>query len=180
MDAASSNIFHPVEGGTSHVLLGHGPVFRDFNLAKDVAAVRAVLASPVPLILMPYDGARNLMMTGPDLDRLESTGGATAWAARRSRAWLEYWKNDIGKEGFYPFDLIAAAAFISPGSFGCADVRATLTERRWPWRWLMGAEALTVHPLNGPGESGRTALYCPEIAVSLHEQIMSGLGATAQ
>jgi inosine-uridine nucleoside N-ribohydrolase len=180
MGSQPGHIFHPSEGGTSPVLLGHGPVFRDFNLAEDVAAVRTVLASPVPLILIPYEGARHLMMTGPDLDRLESTTGASAWAARRSRAWLEYWKNDIGKEGFYPFDLIAAAAFISPGSFGCAHVKAMLTERRRPWRWWMGAEALTVHPLHGPGESGRTALYCPGITVSLHEQIMSGLGATVQ
>ena len=44
--------------------------------------------------------------------------------ARRSWDWLAYWSEEIGREGFYPFDLLAAAYVIDPGLFRCARVRA--------------------------------------------------------
>ncbi len=80
------HIFHPSEGSGRGVLLGHGPIFRDLNFVSDPAAARRVLETSVPLTLIPYDAARHVVIADHDLDILERSDGAIAWAARRSRA----------------------------------------------------------------------------------------------
>jgi hypothetical protein len=44
--------------------------------------------------------------------------------AERSRAWLAFWRSEAGRDGFYPFDLMAAARVRDPTHFGCARVTA--------------------------------------------------------
>jgi len=47
--------FHPSENlATGAMLFGHGPIFRDLNAVLDPQAVAVVLASGVPVILIPY------------------------------------------------------------------------------------------------------------------------------
>ena len=69
----------------------------------------------VPLVLVPYDAARHVELTRADLERMRALGGAPAWIAQRSVAWLDHWREDIGREGFYPFDLPAAVFASRPG-----------------------------------------------------------------
>lgn len=52
------------------MLFGHGPIFRDLNAALDPQAVAVVLASGIPLVLIPYTAARQVLMTGSNLDRV--------------------------------------------------------------------------------------------------------------
>ncbi len=58
------HLFHPVEGGTAPSVFGHGPVFRDFNFAKDPEAAIALLDMRLPLTLVPYEAARDVNLTG--------------------------------------------------------------------------------------------------------------------
>src|SRR3546814_931153 len=114
------HLFHPAEGAGDGILFGHGPVFRDFNFEKDRAAATLVLGMRLPTTLVPYDAARNLSLTGADLARMEADGGAAAWVASRARGWLDFWKKDIGRDGFYPFDLLAGVYTVEPRLFDCA------------------------------------------------------------
>lgn len=51
------------------MLFGHGPIFRDLNAVLDPQAVAVVLASGVPVILIPHTAARQVLMTGSELPR---------------------------------------------------------------------------------------------------------------
>lgn len=71
--------FHPSENrATGAMLFGHGPIFRDLNAVLAPQAIAVVLASGVPLILVPYTAARLVLMTGSDLDRIARNGPAGA------------------------------------------------------------------------------------------------------
>ncbi len=163
MGRRPGHLFHPAEGAPGAMLLGHGPVFRDFNFEQDLQAAARVLALGVPITLIPYDAARHVEITATDLERLAARGGPHAWVAERSREWLEFWNEDIGRNGFYPFDLLAAAYVIDPGRFRCARVTAGIGKDPLfllPWR----DHALLVTQRSAELNNAivtRPAVYCP-------------------
>lgn len=167
MGRRPGHLFHPAEGAGGAMLLGHGPVFRDFNFEQDRRAVAEVLTLDVPIIFIPYDAARHVEVTAADLERWSSRGGATAWVAARSRAWLQFWNEDIGRAGFYPFDLLAAAYVIAPERFACARVEAAIGKdplMPLPWRDKALLVAQRREELRG-ATPARLALYCPEASL---------------
>lgn len=125
MGRRPGHLFHPAEGrSNTGILFGHGPVFRDLNAALDLQAVATVLAADVPLTLLPYPAARDVLLQPTDLQWIATLGAAGAWVAAGSMDWLDYWRRDIGIDGFYPFDLLAAAYLRAPADFRCARVNA--------------------------------------------------------
>lgn len=167
MGRRSGHIFHPSEGrGAGAMLWGHGPVFRDFNFAKDPAAVRRVLSTGPPLTLTPYEAARRVRITGAELEAMTRAGGAGAWVADRSRGWLQYWRDDIGLDGFYPFDAVAAARVLRPDRFECAAVQAWVGEDpRIDWAPSGPHHLLVGLPVERPPQvlAESRARYCPRI-----------------
>lgn len=164
--------FHPSENrATGAMLFGHGPIFRDLNAVLDTQAVSVVLASGIPMVLIPYTAARQVSMTGADLDRIARTGPAGRWVAERSRAWLEFWRGEAGLDGFYPFDLMAAAYMRDPTHFDCARVTAWVGEDA-QLRWFGGGLALLVAQQNGlstPATASGSALYCDMVRVKVDD-----------
>lgn len=149
MGRRPGHIFHPAEGAGGGMLLGHGPVFRDFNFALDPDAVRRVLAAGVPISLVPYDVARGIELTAADLAALAPS---IPPVVQRAGGWLEYWRTAIGRSGFLPFDLLAAAYVLEPSLLRCTAVRAWVGEDHT----LLGSpQALLIEP----SEHG-AVLYC--------------------
>lgn len=166
MGRRPGHIFHPAEGAGRGGLLGHGPVFRDFNFVMDMRAAQRIVALNVPATLVPYDAARGIEITATDLDRLGAAGGAIAWIAERARGWLDYWRTDIGREGFYPFDLIAAMYAIEPQNFACAQVQAWIGEDVTLFIPFWRPTALLVGQNDRPFEHAQavgSALYCAKV-----------------
>lgn len=162
MGRRPGHLFHPAEGARGGMLLGHGPVFRDFNFEKDARAAAEVLALDIPLTLIPYDAARHMEITAADLDRLAAQGGVAAWVAARCRDWLRYWNEDIGRAGFYPFDLLAAIYALDPGRLACARVQAGIGRDPLllrPWRDDGLLVAQRREELRGAART-RPAVYC--------------------
>ncbi len=155
--------FHPSENrATGAMLFGHGPIFRDLNAVLDPQAVSIVLASGIPVILVPYTAARQVLMTSRDLDRIALSGPAGPWVAERSRAWLEFWRSEAGLDGFYPFDLMAAAYVRDPTIFGCARVTAWVGDDAL-LPWFGGGPALLVAQQTGlppTATAASQAHYC--------------------
>ena len=164
--------FHPSENrSTGAMMFGHGPIFRDLNAVLDTGAVSVVLASGVPIVLVPYTAARQVSMTGGDLDRVARTGPAGRWVAERSRAWLEFWRKAVGLPGFYPFDLMAAAYVHNPAQFACAQVTAWVDEDPL-LPWFGGGAALLIAQSEGlpaPAPVSAQALYCDVARVSVDD-----------
>jgi inosine-uridine nucleoside N-ribohydrolase len=162
MGRRPGHVFHPSEGNGRGMLLGHGPIFRDFNVAMDPDAVRAVLSSEVSIVLVPYEAAREVEVDGADLRQISEGGPANRWVADRSRAWLAYWNEDIGRSGFYPFDLLAAAFVVAPQRFACAAVSAAVGRDEaasFPFSRARALLVETEHARVTKGESPGV-LYC--------------------
>jgi purine nucleosidase len=131
MGKREGHLFHPSEGARVNLLFGHGPIFQDLNFARDVLAVQTLMNSGVRITLLPYELARQVSLTGEDLTRFERAGGSLAWVARSSRGWLGYWRTVVGRDGFYPFDLLAAAYAIDDRYLGCGPEFARVgTDRK--------------------------------------------------
>jgi purine nucleosidase len=174
MGHRAGHVFHPTEGASGATLFGHGPIFRDFNFAKDEEAAARVLAMNLAITLVPYDASRELAITGEDLLKLEDAGGPLRWIAHRSRDWLSYWEKDIGQQGFYAFDLAAAAFLIHPDAFECARVPARVAANDAGWAWLFSARSLIVGPEANEGDGVPATLnYCPRARASLKRRLMA-------
>ncbi len=147
MGRRPGHVFHPSEGAGHGALFGHGPVFRDLNLVLDPDAASRLIGMQVPLVLVPYELASGMALGERELVDLHEVGPAGAWVAEGSREWLEFWKNTIGIDGFYPFDLMAAEYIVAPDQFRCADAVAAVGRdpAMLPW-WPLGRVSLIVEP----------------------------------
>ena len=148
MGRRPGHVFHPAEGRTSSgILFGHGPIFRDFNFSKDRTSAAIVLGLAERISLTPYAAAREVMVTRRDLARMRDGPRAAAWLAERAGPWLDYWEQDVGLPGFYPFDALAALYVLHPQQFNCAKAFAWIAEDdRLPvlWRVALGSTGLLV------------------------------------
>lgn len=177
MGRRKGHVFHPIEGGTAHSFLGHGPIFRDFNVTEDERAAANVIEMRLPLTLIPYEAARDIFLDASCLDKMEALGGSAAWVAHHAREWLFYWKKDIGVDGFYPFDLVAAAYVAQPSLLRCAKVPIAMEDDTWLFGWL-GYRGLFVEPgqdrRSTPSIPG-SALYCPESSTQIKDWLVDQL-----
>jgi purine nucleosidase len=182
MGRRPGHLFHPAEGAPGAMLFGHGPVFRDLNVVSDPHAAAAVVRMSMPLVLVPYDAARHVELTAADLARLRSRGGAHAWVAERTADWLDHWRHNIGRSGFYPFDLLAASFALRPDLHRCASVSVRVGTDSTLWPPLRAQHALLAGP--HPGSTSGTSLaegpavYCPDVADGLQAWLVSRLGGS--
>lgn len=174
MGRRQGHVFHPSEGrGRGGMLLGHGPVFTDFNFEQDRDAAARLIRMGVPLTLIPYEAARGVSVTTADLNGIAASGPAGAWVARGARDWLRFWHEEVGLNGFYPFDLLAPAYLLTPERFACARVAIWISPARWPFRESMFVGLPREQP-EAVRVSG-TAVYCPAVAADLHAWLMQQL-----
>jgi purine nucleosidase len=182
MGRRPGHVFHPTEGrSSSGILLGHGPVFRDFNFAKDPISAAIVLGLVERISLTPYAAARDVMVTGRDLARMKGGPSAAGWLAERAGAWLDHWERDIGLPGFYPFDALAALYVLQPQQFRCAKVLAWIAEDDrlpLPWRVALGATGLLVGLESDRPQITRASgsvTYCGGVGDGLKDVLMDSL-----
>ena len=97
-------------------------MFSDFNFVADSLAAEQVIGWRRPLVLLPYEVARKVEIDAQALDALGTRSEAAKWVTEGSREWLDFWQNEVGRKGFFPFDLMAAAFIAEPGQFRCAKV----------------------------------------------------------
>jgi inosine-uridine nucleoside N-ribohydrolase/uncharacterized membrane protein YdjX (TVP38/TMEM64 family) len=174
MGRRPGHLFHPTEGSGSGTLLGHGPIFRDFNFVKDSEAASSVLAMRLPITLIPYDAGRRVVLTAPDLERIGQSGRTMSWISAQSQDWLTFWRRDIGAAGFSPFDLVAAVYFLEPMLFKCAGVRVVvgIDHALWTSR-LWTTKALLVEAR----DDSSSVIYCPDAASGLKSRLVDLLTA---
>lgn len=165
MGHEAGHLFHPSEGNGRGVM-GHGPIFRDLNVSVDVAAARRITALDLPLTLIPYDAGRGALIGAADLEGFARQGPAQAWLAAEAQGWLAFWQEEVGLDGFYPFDWVAAVWLVAPGMFDCAAVRAEVRLEFAFWVWPR--RGLVVEQ-----ETGARTLYCPRTAHGLQGMLLA-------
>lgn len=177
MGRRKGHLFHPVEGGTARSFLGHGPVFRDFNFTQDEEAATLVVEMGLPMTLVPYEAARDVTVSSTFLDHLADRGKAAEWVAQQARPWLSYWRDDIGRDGFYPFDLIAAAYVVQPSLLRCTETPIVVQDDTWLFGW-MGYRGLFVESetdMKSRTMASGAALYCPKVSKHLGSWLVEQL-----
>ena len=177
MGQRRGHVFHPVEGGTADMLLGHGPVFQDFNFVKDHTAAAELVALGLPMTLIPYEAASEVALTERDLDAMRRAGAGARWVAERSRGWLAFWRDDIRQPGFFPFDLVAADYLLHPQLFRCAEVSPSIEPHSWFWRWRLGTSGLFVDQRSEDGGDDplHRTVYCPSLGAGWHAATLADL-----
>ena len=178
MGKREGHLFHPSEGARLNLLFGHGPIFSDVNFSRDVLAARMVMRSGVRITLLPYELARQVSLTGDDLSRFERTGGTLGWIARSSRGWLAYWRAVVGRDGFYPFDLLAAVYAIDDRHLGCAREPARVGVDGKVGPFFRGSASLLVGAHSGDDEAFGPAVdvtFCTVAHPSLRPWLLATL-----
>ncbi len=177
MGKREGHLFHPSEGAPG-ALFGHGPIFTDFNFVQDPEAARALMALPVSKTLVPYEVARQVMVTGDDLDDLTQHAGRVSVVAEKSRAWLKFWQETIGLDGFYPFDLVAAAYVVDPDGFTCRQTGVRIGSDRRAYGPLPGPIALMTGGLAGSRSGVLDQIrYCDQVEDDFARQLVCSLGS---
>lgn len=179
MGKRPGHLFHPAEGAGKGMLFGHGPVFRDFNFDMDRRAAILVMQMALPTTLIPYDAARTIILTAADLAHIETANAAADFVASRARGWLRFWRDDVGLDGFYPFDLLAAAYVLDRRNFDCAETNAWIGKDPMNgWAWIHNPDTFVVDP-DLPTKAAATArvIYCPDTDAELHAWLMARLAA---
>lgn len=94
--------------GTS-LAFGPNRSFRihDANVFKDPAAVKIVLDSKIPIVLVPIDTASLLEINRGDLRALKNSGATGEYLAQRSGIWLWFWTHFVKTKGGPIFDAMA-------------------------------------------------------------------------
>lgn len=150
MGRAPGHVFHPAEGAPG-ALFAHGPIFTDFNFAKDPQAATLVMQSGAPVTLVPYVAGIRHAITDDDLRTLSRMGNAANWVSRRSWGWLGFWKRYMGRSSFAPFDLVMAVAAAEHGSADCMHEHIVIRRDQAINSWGGPLSLLFAGPTPSPG-----------------------------
>jgi inosine-uridine nucleoside N-ribohydrolase len=102
-----------------------GLTIHDANVVKDPDAVRAVLASRVPITLAPVEASSRLILTKERRLELRDASPAAQFLYRKSRLWLWFWTAVVQHGGGPLFDALAVV--------GAARPELVTAERRHAW-----------------------------------------------
>ena len=135
----------------------------DLNVRKDPDAFDLVLRTGIPLHLIPFEVAQQVIVTKTDLRTLEDLGSLDAWIASRSVPWLKFWEEVLGARGFYPFDALAVAYLLHPDQFTCQTIPAKLVRRHG---LFVTRDTLEV---SSSIESQEVVRYCSDVSMVIRE-----------
>lgn len=133
----------------------------DLNVRKDSDTFDIVLRTGVPLHLIPFEAAQQVLVTRADLRTLEDQGSLDAWIASRSVPWLNFWEEMLGARGFYPFDALAVTYLLHPDQFTCQTIPAKLVRRHG---LFVVRDTLEV---SSSFEIQEIVRYCSEVAMAI-------------
>ena len=118
-----------VGGRTPGTVFAFGPTggltIHDANVVKDADAVRAVLASNIPITLAPLEASSRLVLTKEARLELREASPAARFLYRKSRVWLWFWTVVVQHPGGPLFDGLAIV--------GAARPQLIMSERRHAW-----------------------------------------------
>lgn len=140
-------LFHPGDQWWFH--------FGDLNVSQDPRAAEAVLYSGIPLTLIPFELATNLVMTPSDLELLRLGDDDAKWLSEISQHWSSFWEERLGRKGFYPFDALAVSYVATPEHFECRNIHARIGFSVFLAPFVMGRDLEVGENLSGP-----SVIYC--------------------
>ncbi len=151
----------------------HG--FRDFNFELDPAAFQVLLDVNVPIVLAPWELSSKVWITREDLKRLGHGGPDIQYLVPPALDWLAWWHENVGVEGFNPFDTLAVGYLTSPVLLHCTTVKARIeiapddTDQE-----VASKKKAYLFVAAGP-KSFRTITYCSGVHSQFKEDLLARL-----
>ena len=96
-------------------------------------------------------------VTPADLSLLSSGGAPAQWLAAVSLGWMRFWQDQLGTDGFHPFDSLAVGYVIDPLNFACEQIPARVQRMR---SLFVARDALEV---SHTFERSTSVTYCSEV-----------------
>lgn len=143
--------------------------FHDLNFVKDPAAFEAILQSGVSMSLLPFEAAQKVTVTPADLSLLSSGGAPAQWLAAVSLGWMRFWQDQLGTDGFHPFDSLAVGYVIDPLNFACEQIPARVQRAR---SLFVARDALEV---SHTFERSTSVTYCSEVDPAFKSEVLRRL-----
>jgi inosine-uridine nucleoside N-ribohydrolase len=151
----------------------HG--FRDLNFELDPAAFQVLLDANVPIVLAPWEISSKVWITRADLERLDHGGPEVRYLVPPAMDWLTWWHDNLGADGFNPFDTLAVGYLTSPALFQCTKSKISIDIGPDD----TGSETapgtkpyLIVSPSQ---KSSRTVTYCSTVNLRFKEDLLGRL-----
>lgn len=153
----------------------HTP-FRDFNFEHDPAAMQVILDSEVPLDLAPWEVSSQVWVRQADMDALRTRSESGRFLAEATASWLAFWRNDLGADGFNPFDTLAVGWVTHPELIEWSEVAVRIEDGDDDTSPESGARKpyLYVDPASS---EGRRARYAYRPAPEFHDLLVERLAA---
>lgn len=90
----------------------------DYNFEKDVASMKVILDTNIPLLFSGFECSSSLLLGSIDVDRLNGNGHeGDQWVFDQLVPWIARAKNAFGVDGFIPYDCTPLGYFTHPEHF---------------------------------------------------------------
>lgn len=139
--------------------------FRDFNFELDVPGFQVLLDSNIPLTLAPWEVSSHVWLKAEDLERLRNGNEAAKYMVKPATDWLAKWKNDLGLDGFNPFDTLAIGWVTHPQMLKAEVLPIAIQTLPDDTQEPQPGEAVKQKPyliVSSQHRTKRTARYCYE------------------
>jgi inosine-uridine nucleoside N-ribohydrolase/catechol 2,3-dioxygenase-like lactoylglutathione lyase family enzyme len=147
--------------------------FRDLNFEVDEAAFEVLLSSDVPLTLVPFEVCADVWVNFSELRAMSHSSSLSHFLEQHSMIWWTEWKLIFGaKEGFIPFDMVAAAYVVNPEWFvshsweAKVEIAASDTDKHKEKAYLVCNESI---------EQGREVDYVVEVSPDAEPEMLKRL-----
>ncbi len=149
--------------------------FRDFNFELDPAGFQVLLDSKVPIVLAPWELSSKVWITQRDLDLLDKGGPDARYLVPPARDWLEWWRKNLGTDGFNPFDTLAVAYVTSPNLLQCFDSKTRIETAPDDVTADAGARRKPYLYVSSDFKSARPLTYCYNAAGKFKKDLLQRL-----
>ena len=149
--------------------------FRDFNFEMDSAGFQVLLDARVPIVLAPWEISSKVWLHQDDLEKLEQGGADVQYLVPPATDWLAWWKENIGVDGFNPFDTLAVGYVLSPSGMTCEQSKAQI--EMGPDDTVSGAAEKSKPYLlvSAQGNSARQVTYCSQADAHFKDDLLARL-----
>jgi inosine-uridine nucleoside N-ribohydrolase len=151
----------------------HG--FRDLNFELDPSAFQVLLDAKIPIVLAPWEISSKVWIKREDLERLEHGGPDVLYLVPSAMDWLTWWHDNLGADGFNPFDTLAVGYLTSPDLFQCTKLKIRINSGPDDTGSEMVSKTkpfLIVSPNQDPSH---TATYCSDVNSRFKEDLLARL-----
>jgi inosine-uridine nucleoside N-ribohydrolase len=151
----------------------HG--FRDLNFELDPAAFQVLLDANVPVVLAPWEISSKVWIKREDLERLEHGGPDVQYLVPPAMDWLTWWHDNLGANGFNPFDTLAVGYLTSPDLFQCMKLKIRINSGPDDTGSETASKTKPFLIVSPNQDSSHTATYCSDVNSRFKEDLLARL-----